>query len=219
MSEVTQGGSAVNVAGSADATDVSAEVTQAVSTEQQSGGAGDAMSDSFKKRMQSDLVRLKKLNADLAAQLERERQAKLEAAGDLQSVNESLKKQLSEEREKVQNVALGVKDFVIEMTVKQLAIEYGCQDVETVMKFVNHDEIESDGVRVNADQVRHFMDEMRKKKPHLFNKQSISPRIGVPMTGTQAASSIATQTKTFDPKKATAKEIAEQILTQFGRKQ
>ena len=108
----------------------------------------------------------------LAAELESERQAKLEAEGNLAESNEGLKKQVEELSKSKKQLAGNFAFNSLVSQVEAVASKLGCVDTEALGKLMNLQEVEVDmeTFRADSEELKALIEEQKKSRPYLFNK-------------------------------------------------
>lgn len=109
----------------------------------------------------------------LALELEDARQAKLEAEGNLAESNERLKKQVEELSRSKKQLAGNFAYNSLVSQVEAEAAKLGCVDTDALSKLMNLKDVEIDMETFRADQeeLKAMIEEQKKNRPYLFNKQ------------------------------------------------
>jgi len=147
----------------------------------------------------------------LALELESERQAKLEAEGNLAESNERLKKQVEELTKGKKQLAGNFAFNSLISQVEAVAAKLGCVDTEALGKLMDLQSIEVDmeTFRADQDELKAMIEEQKKSRPYLFSKQGPKINSGNPSTEfVQKKKSIADMT--VEEQKALANEIDRQ---------
>lgn len=109
----------------------------------------------------------------LRAELESERQAKLEAEGNLAESNERLKKQVEELLKSKKQLAGNFAYNSLVSQVEAVAAKLGCVDTEALGKLMDLASVEVDmeTFRADQDELKAMIEKQKKTRPYLFNKQ------------------------------------------------
>jgi hypothetical protein len=122
-----------------------------------------------KRRVASAAAELEKVRAEL----EHEKQAKLEAEGNLAESNERLKKQVDELSKSKKQLAGNFAYNSLVSQVEAVAAKLGCVDTEALGKLMDLESVEVDMETFRADQeeLKAMIESQKKSRPYLFNKQ------------------------------------------------
>ena len=153
-------------------------------------------------------------NAELErvkAELESERQAKLEAEGNLAESNERLKKQVDDLTKSNKQLAGNFAYNSLISQVEAEAAKAGCVDATALGKLMDLESVDVDmeTFRADSDEIKSMIEQQKKDRPYLFNKKGPQINSSNPSTEfTQKKKSIADMTP--EEQDALAKSIDKQ---------
>jgi len=111
-------------------------------------------------------------NERLKAELESERQSKLEAEGNLAESNERLKKQVEELTKGKKQLAGNFAYNSLISQVEAVAAKLGCVDTEALGKLMDLKtvEIDMESFKADPEELKSMIEDQKKNRPWLFNK-------------------------------------------------
>lgn len=132
--------------------------------------------ETYKKTVDAEKKAKAKLD-EISKKLKEFEERDLAAQGKSQELIESLRSQIKEKDEKLQNVVGGFAYKSVSSQIREEAIKQGCLDVDLLLKASNDEfsKIEVDaenGFSVNSDDLKRFMETTMTKHPMLFKKSA-----------------------------------------------
>lgn len=175
MSDISTGSERVVTEAASDSQSPSERVAETKETSPQFDKSG----------LLKDLTAERKKRQEYEVKLQELERAKLESEGKKDELLLNYKKELAELKGKV---AQGMKSKVEDQLALK-AQELGCVDTELLLKTVDLESIEVDSqtLRIsNAEAVAQMIEDVRKRKPHLFKQEGARVRDGVPTNQSNA---------------------------------
>lgn len=156
-------------------------------TVSQSNASGDEEKDvvaySTYRKTVGEVKSLKAKLAELEAEKEAERQAKLAEQGKYKEQSEELLKKLQEKDQQVKKVVGTFGRKVFETEAKSLALGLGARPeaVDDILKVGSWDDVEIDEeFNVNKEQLKLKIEELSKSKPYFFGGNPKAPQSVIP---------------------------------------
>lgn len=113
---------------------------------------------------------------ELAARLDAIEQEKLESQGKYQDINKSLKERLAQIEKEKNDTVNRFRFNAVDSSLRQAALEAGCEKPEAVLKLLEREEKEAiqvdENYRVDLQTVNPILERMKAEYPMLFKKSS-----------------------------------------------
>lgn len=142
--------------------------------------------ETYRKTLRSEKA-LKLQLEDANAEREALKQAKLEAEGKTQELNESLKQQLDELKTSRKREASMFINATLQAQLESEASKHGCIDSEALMNFADFEvlveDVDETTFRASNEKVSAEIDRIKKAKSYLFQQSTPSINNGLPKDG------------------------------------
>lgn len=120
-------------------------------------------------------------NAELKRQLEQREQSKLEEQGQFKELSEVYKGRAEAAESKATKLQTAFATKIVADAVALEATKLGCVDADAVLQLMPLDQIPiGDGFAVDRNHVKAMVEEFKKGKPYLFQKQAAKILDGTP---------------------------------------
>lgn len=182
--------------------------TVEASTDHDAGSASkDTVAYDTYRRTVSSEKKAKARAQELEEENNRLREATLAAEGKKDELISSLQKRLADKDELYNNAVGGFAYSSLTSQIKSEAASMGCVNSDDLVKLLDLDafDVSNETFQASPEQVKLRLEEMRKTRPYLFNKQGPSIDPHVPSSGAN------TSAKKFDPKTASIDDLKARI--------